>query len=180
MEFALYPNHKITHLPQSIRNLTKLERIGFLNDDMEHIDISEWTGLAELMNNPDHKLWSICFSYTKVHGTIPEWGANIEDDGAFDVNDCHFSGQVPDAVAKSGNWNHKFTFSPEEVECYPRFKEGMFEKIPISDDRYQYYISIGDFNILTQADNYALWVGERPESTRWVEDSLGGHWEWTD
>lgn len=179
-EFSIYPNHKITHLPQSIRNLTKLEEIIFLNDDMEHIDISEWTGLSELMNNPGKKLWSICFAYTRLHGTVPEWVAKLEDKGQFSVEGCHFSGQVPDAVAKSVNWNHKFAFSPDEVECYPRFKDGMFEKIQISEDRYQYSISIGDYNILTQADNYALWVGERPEDTRWVEDSLGGHWEWTD
>ena len=34
--------------------------------------------------------------------------------------------------------------------------------------------------MLLQNDNYALWVGERPENTKWVEDSHGGHWEWTD
>lgn len=178
-EFAIYPNHKITHLPESIKNLTKLEEIIFLRDDMEHIDISEWTGLAELMNNPDHKLWSICFSYTKLHGTIPEWVANLEDKGQFTINDCHFSGQVPEAIAKSNSWNHKFSFNAYEIECYPRFKDGMFEKIDYGDS-YYYSISIGDYNILTQADNYALWVGERPENTKWVEDSLGGHWEWTD
>ena len=42
----------------------------------------------------------------------------------------------------------------------------MYEKKTRSDGGYQYSISIGDYNILTQADNYALWVGERPENTK--------------
>jgi len=173
-EFSIYPGHKISHLPECIKNLISLKRISF-NGDIIDMDLSSWTGLAELMNNPNHKLDELCFANTGLHGTIPEWLSSLSYDGAFEISGCHFSGQVPEKVAKAGFWSKKYMYNASALEACPRFDKTKYNK---SEDGWYYEVPQGEAMMYLQADNYALWVGERPSNTKWVDDKFGGHWEW--
>jgi len=174
-EFGITVCPEITYLPNSIKNLTNLESFGIRG--IIDMDLADWTGLTELMNNPVHKLWSIGFCDTKLHGTIPEWLSVLPYDGQFGITGCHFSGQVPDDVASAGFWSKHYMYSAEELEACSRFDK---TKYTLSEDGWYYSVAQGEAIMYLQADNYALWVGERPENTKWVDDKFGGHWEWTD
>ena len=63
-----------------------------------------------------------------------------------------------------------------EVEGCPAFDVNNFR--PAGTDGISVYMTGIECEIYTQKDNYALWIGERPENTKWVEDEFGGHWEW--
>ena len=173
-EFKIYPGHKISHVPESIKNLVNLKSLCFLDDIMD-MDLSSWTGLTELMNNPNRKLEDICFSGTGLHGTIPEWISTFSYDGQFSIDGCHFSGQVPEKVASAGFWSKKYMYDATALEACSRFDKTKYNK---SEDGWYYEVPQGEAMMYLQADNYALWVGERPSNTKWVDDKFGGHWEW--
>lgn len=175
-EFSIYPGHRITHLPESIKNLVNLRRLSFY-DDIIDMDLSEWKGLTELMNNPKRKLEEFCFAGTGLHGTIPEWISTFSYDGQFSIEGCHFSGQVPESVAKAGFWSKVYCYPADDLEACPRFDK---TKYKITEDGWYYEVPQGEAMMYLQADNYALWVGERPSNTKWVDDKFGGHWEWTE
>lgn len=175
--FDIFPYHKITHLPESFENLLNLQDVSFQGDDMEHIDISQWTGFTKLMNNPNNKMKWITFARTKLHGTIPDYLAKVTYEAfQFEITDCHFSGQVPDAVANKKFWSLPYMYSADRLRECPRFDSTKYE---LSEDGWYYKVPFGEAMMYMQADNYALWVGERPSNTKWVDDNLGGHWEWT-
>lgn len=174
-EFRLFPGHHITKLPNSIKNLVYLKEFTLLANVMD-MDLKDWTGLTELMNNPNSKLQSICFDETKLHGTYPEWTTRFDKDGQLGITGCHFSGQVPDAVTKCEFWKKKYAYDANALEACPRFDKTKYEK---SEDGWYYFVPQGEAMMFLQADNYALWIGTRPSNTKWVDDKFGGHWEWT-
>lgn len=173
-EFSIYPGHRITHLPESIRNLVNLKSIAFL-DDIIDMDLSSWKGLTELMNNPNHKLDELIFDGTGLHGTIPEWASSLSYDGSLSISGCHFSGQVPAKVASAGFWSKIYCYPADKLDACPRFDKSKYKK---TEDGWYYEVPQGEAMMYLQADNYALWVGERPSNTKWVDDKFGGHWEW--
>lgn len=175
-EFRLYPGHHITKLPDSIKNLINLKDLTFTGDELD-MDLSDWTGFNELMNNPNCKLQGISFDDTRLHGNYPEWTTKFDKDGQLGITGCHFSGQVPDAVAKCEFWKKKYAYDANALEACPRFDKSKYTK---SEDGWYYFVPQGEAMMFLQADNYALWVGERPSNTTWVNDKFGGHWEWTD
>ena len=63
------------------------------------------------------------------------------------------------------------------VNLYVLYNKTKYEK---SEDGWYYFVPQGEAMMFLQADNYALWVGERPSNTTWVNDKFGGHGEWTD
>lgn len=168
-------NLTFTKMPQSIAKLKKLQCLCF-HGTLLDCDLKDWTGLKELAINPENQIKAIYLARTKIHGTFPEWVAQLpEDFKEFTLIKCHISGQVPDAVTQHPVWNKIYPYESEELDKIPRFDGSKYEK-----DNTRYIISLGDLTMYTQLDNYALWVGERPENTKWVDDKFGGHWEWTD
>ena len=178
-ELKIFPYYHFKKLPDSIRNLTKLENITLAYDIID-IDIREWKGLNDLMNNPENKIKTLDFTGASLHGTIPEWVKNMPGNGIC-LEGCHFSGQVPDAVAKSEMWSYETIGDPEYLEKSPIFDKSKYKTLDtgIGDGTFWYAVTKGEDIIYGQADNYALWVGERPSNTKWVNDKFGGHWEWT-
>lgn len=177
-ELIIFPKHRFTKMPDNIKDLIKLESICFAGDIMD-MDISEWKGINDLMNNPENKIKNLNFSKTGLHGKIPEW--NIPKN-CFSISGCHFSGQVPDAVAKSAMWSEEKIVEPDFVEKSPIFDKSKYrtKDTGVGDGSFWYIMTEGEEIIYSQADNYALWVGERPSNTKWVNDKFGGHWEWTE
>ncbi len=176
-ELIITPYFHFKKLPDSIRNLKKLEKISLAFDKID-IDIKEWKGLNDLMNNSENKMKALDFEGTGLHGTIPEWLKKLPGEGVC-LWGCHFSGQIPDAVVKSKMWSSKAIGDPQYLEKSPIFDKSKFKLKDLGDGNYMYEVTVGESIIYSQADNYALWVGKRPSNTKWVDDKFGGHWEWT-
>ena len=69
------------------------------------------------------------------------------------------------------------------MQCVrPIFDKSKYKTLDagIGDGAFWYVVTNGEAIIYSQADNYALWVGERPSNTKLVDDKFGGHWEWTE
>lgn len=160
-------------LDNAVKNLVKLKELILIGCNLEKIDINEWTGLKELVEK-NNKLEEIDLKETKIHGTIPSWLNKIKD---YNLYRCHFYGQVPDIVAKTEWWNTRTVLNLEILKKSPIFDQSKYELTPSG---LSCYLTEGEVIIYTQQDNYALWVGEQPSNTKWVNDNLGGHWEWTE
>lgn len=182
-ELQIYTGYPITHLPDAVRNLLRLDWIS-LSDNPIDADLADWKGLEELMNNPYRNMSFIYLDGTGIHGTFPEWAINFKDEnGCLWVPHCHFSGQVPDCVVKSKMWTKEQSVCYLEVENNPRFDGSRYELVKYDEfdkTRWDYVMTYGEAMMYLQDDNYALWVGERPANTRWVDDKFGGHWEWVE
>lgn len=176
-ELIITPYFHFKKLPDSIRNLKKLEKIALAFDKID-IDLKEWKGLNDLMNNPENKMKALDFEGTGLHGTIPEWLKKLPGKG-ISLFGCHFSGQIPDAVVKSEMWSCEVIGDPQYLEKSPVFDKSKFKIKDLGDGNYYYIVTAGEAIIYGQADNYALWVGKQPKNTKWVDDKFGGHWEWT-
>lgn len=176
-ELIITPYFHFKKLPESIRNLKKLEKISLAFDKID-IDLKDWKGLNDLMNNSENKMKDLNFEGTGLHGTIPEWLKKLPGKG-INLFGCHFSGQIPDAIVKSEMWSCEVIGDPQYLEKSPVFDKSKFKIKDQGDGNYYYIVTAGEAIIYGQADNYALWVGKQPKNTKWVNDKLGGHWEWT-
>ena len=176
-ELIITPYFHFKKLPDSIRNLKKLEKISLAFDKID-IDLKDWKGLNDLMNNSENKMKDLNFEGTGLHGTIPEWLKKLPGKG-INLFGCNFSGQIPDAVVKSEMWSCEVIGDPQYLEKSPVFDKSKFKIKDQGDGNYYYIVTAGEAIIYGQADNYALWVGKQPKNTKWVNDKLGGHWEWT-
>lgn len=65
------------------------------------------------MNNPFRKLEDICFVYTGLHGTIPEWLATFSEDVQFAIQGCHFSVQMPEKVTNASFWSTVYCYNAD-------------------------------------------------------------------
>lgn len=93
------------------------------------------------------------------------------------ICDIYVAEALRHAVAKCEFWKKKYAYDANALEACSRFDKTKYEK---SEDGWYYFVPQGEAMMFLQADNYALWVGERPSNTTWVNDKFGGHWEWTD
>ena len=146
-------------------------------------DLSEWTSLEALVRDEAAKISKISFNDTGLHGTYPEWAALLDGEfDSFSIGGCHFSGEIPQICTKAPYFYSdvmaKIVVSAALI-TNPHFDPTGYETVEDADGILCYKFYAGEEAIYTQADNYALWIGERPEDTVWVDDPLGGHWEWT-
>ena len=167
-------------LPNSIKNLLKLKSLNCWCADKLVMALDDWQGLKELVLNKANKLREINFESCNLYGPVPEWVGEGEITWCLGHN--HLSGQIPDKVANNERWN-KITSTIDTPNCPggAEYTNSQFNpsKYNVTSDGYYYDVSPLDKMIYTQKDNYALWIGERPANTKFVNDEHGGHWEWT-
>lgn len=174
-EFILYGNYNIRMpLPNSISKLKRLQHMS-LGYNPLNISLEDWKGLKELITDKDNKFKELNLKDCCLHGSIPEWFGEKDLDFALEFN--HLSGQVPEKVAQMRYWNKTFGFHLEDFDESPFFDVSKYET-STSYGVTTVFMTAGEHTIYTQKDNYALWVGERPENTKFVNDEFGGHWEW--
>ena len=168
-------------LPNSIKNLLKLKYINCWGTIELPMALDDWTGLKELVLNKANKLREINFESCNLYGPVPEWVG--EGEIAWCLAHNHFSGQIPDKVANNAKLNERiWVIDTPNTPGGAEYTNSQFDpsKYEISSDGWTYYVTGIEKLIYTQKDNYALWIGERPTNTKFVNDEHGGHWEWTD
>lgn len=157
---------KISGLPDNLGNLTKMTSFAIYVNPL-NIRLDTHEGLKGLVQNAP-KLRDLMLCNCGLYGYVPEWlgdmyGGRTENDGGTTINLCcnYLSGQVPDKVAKCAGWNRE-------------------DWIDLDRDGFYEIITTGEEIMRTQGGDgsYALWVGEKPDNVRFVDDSRGGHWEW--
>lgn len=175
-EFTVNANHNLhMPLPNSIAEMVNLKSLA-INGNNLNINLAEWTGLMRLLDNSNKKLTSLCFCEDNLHGEYPAWLTKLGEKGSWGFSGNHLSGRIPDEVANMPYAKKTFGIRIWEVEGCPAFDVKNFK--PAGTDGVSVYMTGIECEIYTQKDNYALWIGERPENTKWVEDEFGGHWEW--
>lgn len=175
-EFTVCANHNLhTPLPNSVAEMVSLKSLAIIGNNL-NINLSEWTGLMRLLDNPNKNITELCFSEDNLHGEYPAWLTKLGEKGSWSLARNHLSGRIPDEVANMYYAKKINGVRIWEVEGCPAFDVSKFE--PAGTDGVSVYMMRIEYDIYTQKDNYALWIGERPENTKWVEDEFGGHWEW--
>lgn len=163
--FYMYGSN-VTGLPDNLGNLTRMREFVIQNNPL-NFRLDTHKGLMDMIHNAPQLNW---FSLVKcgLYGSIPEWlgdmmNGKTENNGGIDINleANYLSGQVPDKVVKVAGWNR--------VNCIDLDRDGIGEMI-----------TDGELALRQQGDHgeYALWVGEKPDNVKFVEDEHGGHWEW--
>ena len=148
-ELIITPYFHFKKLPDSIRNLKKLEKISLAFDKID-IDLKDWKGLNDLMNNSENKMKDLNFEGTGLHGTIPEWLKKLPGKG-INLFGCNFSGQIPDAVVKSEMWSCEVIGDPQYLEKSPVFDKSKFKIKDQGDGNYYYIVTAGEAIIYGQA-----------------------------
>lgn len=156
----------VTKIPESIGNLTDMRSV-LINQNPLNFRLDQHEGFKKLLQNAK-KLTRFQLINCGLYGPIPEWIGDLAD-GSTKLDrsilialECNYlSGQVPDKVAKSSGW-----INPAWIDLD---RDGYYEKI-----------TEGELIMRQQGGDgsYALWVGEKPDNVRFVNDSRGGHWEW--
>lgn len=156
----------VTSIPNSIGNLKDMQSLT-IDENPLNFRLESHQGLKDLVQNAKKLKWVMLVN-CGLYGPIPEWfgdlaGGNTELDRNIYLNlECNYlSGQVPDKVAKSSGW-----INPQWID--------------IDRDGYYEVLTEGELIMRQQGGDgsYALWVGEKPDNVKFVNDSHGGHWEW--
>ena len=156
----------VTKIPESIGNLTDMRSI-LINENPLNFRLDQHEGLKRLVQGAKN-LKEFMLINCGLYGSIPEWMGDLYNGKteldrsvllSLEVN--YLSGQVPDKVAKSSGW-----ISPQWIDLD---RDGYYEKI-----------TEGELIMRQQGGDgsYALWVGEKPDNVKFVDDAHGGHWEW--
>ena len=164
---------KIASMTKNVKNLRWLKYLHFIN-----IDLSDRTvDFIEPFLILEH-LRSCELSNTGIHGDMGFFSRKLW--GVY-IRGSHISGQAPDWMQETWNEIEDYNYFPDKktAEEWARkgFKlEGRKTEMVNYEEHYQ--CTVGESLMYNQLDNYAIWIGERPDNTRWVDDKFGGHWEW--
>lgn len=157
-------------LPKGMGNMKSLKKLDMasgsqprFNKYFEKLDDSS---IEEVIGQLNYLYIQDC-----AYGSVPAWLAKGTKLKEITLFNNHLSGQIPDEVARMEimQKNVNIIMSWTEDENLQPLHYCTYENIPMVEAI-----------ICTQRNNYALWVGERPSNTKWVQnDGRGGHWEWT-